>query len=71
MPYRCCVPKCRGNYDASGPKVAVFGFPQNPELRTQWLQLIKREHFVPTKASKVCRTMDIVLARIERKYYYF
>lgn len=55
MPHRCCVPKCRGNYDASGPKVAVFGFPQDPDLRKHWLQFIKREHFIPTKSTKASK----------------
>ena len=52
MPFACVAPGCNGNY-RKGPKVTVFGFPEKPELRDRWLQAIKREHFSPTKCSKV------------------
>ncbi|XP_042894535.1 THAP domain-containing protein 2, partial [Parasteatoda tepidariorum] len=53
MPHPCCVPAWRGNYK-NGPKVSVFSFPKNDALREKWIRAIKREHFSPTKHSKVC-----------------
>lgn len=53
MVNKCCVPGCRGNY-ASGPRVAVFQFPQDEDLRKAWLHAISREGFVPSKHSTVC-----------------
>ena len=31
MPKKCCVPMCRGNYDAK-EKVSVFAFPKDVDL---------------------------------------
>lgn len=53
MVNKCCVPGCRGNY-ASGPRVAVFQFPQDEDLRKAWLHAISRPGFVPSKHSTVC-----------------
>lgn len=52
MPYRCCVPNCKGNYPNT-PKVAVFGFPKDVELKKKWLHAIKRKDFEPSATSKV------------------
>ena len=52
MPFRCCVPRCDGNYSALS-KVTVFGFPKEPELKNKWLQAIKRKDFEPSPSSKV------------------
>ncbi|XP_045110305.1 uncharacterized protein LOC123504081 isoform X3 [Portunus trituberculatus] len=53
MPSTCCVPYCKGNYK-TGPRVSVYRFPQQPELRRKWLQAIKRKPFTPTRHSRVC-----------------
>jgi len=41
MPEKCCVPGCRGNYQATAEceeeKVSVFRFPKDPELRAKWI----------------------------------
>ncbi|XP_045102505.1 THAP domain-containing protein 1 B-like [Portunus trituberculatus] len=53
MPYKCCVPLCKGNYK-SGPKVCLFSFPKEKKLARAWLHAIKRTDFTPTKYTKVC-----------------
>ncbi|XP_063244715.1 uncharacterized protein LOC134545879 [Bacillus rossius redtenbacheri] len=53
MVYKCCVPQCRGNYEG-GPKVHVFKFPDSEDIKNAWLNAIPREHFIPTKYSRVC-----------------
>ena len=52
MPSHFCVPNCRANYP-NGPKVAVFSFPQDEDMKRKWLRAIPRQDFVATKASKV------------------
>ena len=52
MPYRCCVPRCNGNYSSSS-KVTVFGFPKEEEMKKKWLNAIKRKDFEPSPSSKV------------------
>ncbi|CAL1299448.1 unnamed protein product [Larinioides sclopetarius] len=53
MPCKCSVSACRGNYDEAN-KVAVFSFPNDENLRAQWLRAIPRKDFKVTKNSKVC-----------------
>ncbi|XP_066966382.1 uncharacterized protein [Macrobrachium rosenbergii] len=53
MPYKCCVPKCNGNY-VTGPKVHCFSFPKNEEERKKWTIAIHRENFTANEHSKVC-----------------
>ncbi|XP_035210868.1 uncharacterized protein LOC118185167 [Stegodyphus dumicola] len=53
MPDRCCVPLCKGNYP-TGPKLSVFSFPKNEDLKIEWLSAIQRKDFSPKKSSKVC-----------------
>ncbi|CAH1114716.1 unnamed protein product [Psylliodes chrysocephalus] len=53
MLYMCCVPGCRGNY-SKGPKVRVFGFPNDENLRKKWLKVIPRDNLQPNKNTKVC-----------------
>jgi len=46
MPEKCCVPGCRGNYQATAKheeaKVSVFRCPKDAELRAKWIRLIPR-----------------------------
>nr|CAH7765653.1 unnamed protein product [Callosobruchus chinensis] len=53
MPYKCCVPGCRGNY-AKGERVHVFSFPTDTELWKRWISTVHRENFLPTQNSRVC-----------------
>ena len=53
MPRKCCVPGCRGNYDAN-EKISVFSFPSDSQKRNLWLSKIPREDFQPTAQSVVC-----------------
>ncbi|KAH7986441.1 hypothetical protein HPB51_026667 [Rhipicephalus microplus] len=53
MPYKCCVPQCRGNYDSTR-KVRVFRFPHDEELCRKWVRAVPRENFSPTQYSRVC-----------------
>ncbi|CAL1289202.1 unnamed protein product, partial [Larinioides sclopetarius] len=50
MTCKCSVPACRGNYDEAN-KVAVFSFPNDENLRAQWLRAIPRKDFNVTKNS--------------------
>ncbi|GBO26308.1 hypothetical protein AVEN_229653-1, partial [Araneus ventricosus] len=47
----CCVPYCKGNYK-TGPKVSVYSFPKEDELRQRWIISIGRKNFEPSKNSK-------------------
>ena len=43
---------------AAGNKVPVFGFPdaiKKPGLRKKWINFVKREDWVPTVYSGICR----------------
>ncbi|XP_039275991.1 uncharacterized protein LOC111051552 [Nilaparvata lugens] len=53
MPYTCCVPCCRGNYDAEH-KVAVFSFPKDENLKRLWIRSIPRKDYSYTSSSRVC-----------------
>lgn len=53
MPYKCCAPGCKGNYD-NGPKVQMFSFPVDDELRKQWISAIPRKDFNPSKHTRIC-----------------
>lgn len=44
MPFKCCVPGCKGNYKI-GLKVHVFSFPSNKEVRRKWRNAIPRKDF--------------------------
>lgn len=59
MPYRCSAVGCRGNYD-NGPRVSVFKFPNQPDIRKQWIQFIKRDSFEVTKNSRVSKILSII-----------
>ncbi|KAJ8883008.1 hypothetical protein PR048_014847 [Dryococelus australis] len=61
MPFRCCVPKCRGNYD-NGPKVSVFGFPKDTNLKQKWIAAIHRQNFQSTDNSKVITVKPFVIS---------
>ena len=55
MPYACCVPGCKSNYNyKSGENIRVFSFPKDSERRSTWLKKINRGNFEPTKSSRVC-----------------
>lgn len=70
MPRKCCVPACKGNY-SNGPKVSVFTFPANKELRQKWLKAICRDDFVPTKQSVVSHIYFISFLMYLLIYYIF
>lgn len=54
MPYACCVPGCKSNYESKGDNVSVFRFPKDETRRTKWVQHIHRKDYVVTKNSRVC-----------------
>lgn len=54
MVFTFCAPNCKGNYK-TGPKVSLFRFPKDNELKQRWLNFIKREkEFTPTDSHRVC-----------------
>ncbi|GBL95832.1 hypothetical protein AVEN_227089-1 [Araneus ventricosus] len=46
------VPYCKENYK-TGPKVSVFNFPKDDELRQRWIASIGRKDFQLSKSRKV------------------
>ena len=58
MPEKCCVPGCRGNYQATAEheevKVSVFRCPKDPELRAKWIRLIPRANLQIHDKTVVC-----------------
>ena len=42
MGHRCFVPGYRGNYD-NGPRVRVYSFPTDGELKEEWIRVIPRQ----------------------------
>lgn len=60
MPRRCCVPKCKSNYDSTlktdPTHVAAFQFPISDESMCQkWIEAIGLKNWTPTKTKYVCR----------------
>jgi len=56
MVYTCCVPKCNTGYKSnkSKEKIALFKFPEDNDLRQQWIRAIPRKGWNPTNSHKVC-----------------
>ncbi|GBO13031.1 hypothetical protein AVEN_40191-1 [Araneus ventricosus] len=54
MPSVCCVPGCKSNYPPTTENVRVFKFPNEADLKDQWLRKIPRKDFTPTARSVVC-----------------
>ncbi|XP_069670973.1 uncharacterized protein [Periplaneta americana] len=55
MPTKCCVPRCRSNYNTTTDGyVTVYSFPRDPDRREQWLRAIHRDNFQPGATSAVC-----------------
>ena len=52
MGHRCFVPGCRENYP-NGPRVRVYSFPAEEELKEKWIRAIPRQNQRITKYSKV------------------
>ena len=52
MPFICCVPNCKRNY-RNGPKVTVFKFPDDQDMKEKWVHAIKRKNLYPSNTSKV------------------
>ncbi|KAK3880934.1 hypothetical protein Pcinc_014584 [Petrolisthes cinctipes] len=69
MPTRCCVPSCKESYD-TGPAVAVFSFPKDETLASQWIRNIRRQDFSPTQHSRVCE-LHFNPQDVERETSYF
>lgn len=36
MPNKCCVARCKGNYDSQEEKVKAFKFPPDATEREKW-----------------------------------
>ncbi|XP_067014179.2 uncharacterized protein [Anabrus simplex] len=53
MVLKCCVPKCKGNYDNDN-KVHVFKFPKDEVMQQRWLRAIPRQDYRVTNYSVVC-----------------
>ncbi|XP_067284439.1 gelsolin-related protein of 125 kDa-like [Pseudorasbora parva] len=49
----CCVPQC-ANSSRYNSEISFHAFPIDSEVRAQWLAKICRDHFSPTKNTRVC-----------------
>ena len=54
MVNKCCVPKCRSNYDNEKEKVAVFRFPKDPLRSKVWFNKIPRKQWKLGNNSVFC-----------------
>ena len=57
MGKKCCVSGCKSGYASVKPereKVSFFSFPNDPDLRNEWLDKIQRPDYEPTQNSTVC-----------------
>ncbi|XP_077376448.1 uncharacterized protein LOC144018136 [Festucalex cinctus] len=56
---RCCVPSCQASSndndgDGDGGPLSFFPFPENEELRRQWMAAIPRDNLRVTQHTRVC-----------------
>lgn len=70
MPNKCSVPRCNGNYENNGPRVHIFSFPRDETLSNKWLRAIKRDHFKPSKNSRVSINVIIIVFPLYCKVYH-
>ncbi|XP_063760850.1 uncharacterized protein LOC134878620 [Eleginops maclovinus] len=49
----CCVPFCT-NSSRYNREISFHSFPIDAEVKTQWLNKIRRDNFSPTKNTRVC-----------------
>ena len=63
MGRKCAVVGCRGGYlkrkrnegtEDESAAVAVFSFPNNPELKSGWIKFVNRADWVVTENSGIC-----------------
>ncbi|GBM16308.1 hypothetical protein AVEN_194048-1 [Araneus ventricosus] len=54
MSSACCVPDCKSNYPPTTENIRVYLFPNEADLKDQWLRKIPRKDFTPTARSVVC-----------------
>ncbi len=54
MPYKCCVPSCKSNYDRTTDYISVYKFPTDSKRLDLWMRKIPRENLTITKNSRVC-----------------
>lgn len=60
------MPLCKGNYE-NGPKVGVFSFPKDENLKAQWIRGIRRQDFSPTQSSKVSKSITYITSVLHFK----
>ncbi|XP_067139302.1 uncharacterized protein [Centruroides vittatus] len=54
MPFKCCVPNCKGNYNPKEQKVSVFKVLNDLELFKKWKRAISRADRELTARDHVC-----------------
>ena len=53
MGFKCAVVGCKTGY-SSGPRKALFKFPEKDTLRAKWIVFVNRKDFVVTESSRIC-----------------
>ena len=53
MGFKCAVVVCKTGY-SSGPRRALFQFPEKDTLRAKWVEFVNRKDFVVTESSRIC-----------------
>ena len=53
MGYKCAVVVCKTGY-SSGPRRALFQFPEKATLCAKWVEFVNRKYFIVTESSRIC-----------------
>ena len=53
MVNKCVVDNCYTGH-LTGPRKAIFSFPEDPDLRKRWIYFVNRKDWQPTKHSVIC-----------------
>ena len=53
MRFKCAVVCYKTGY-SSGPRRALFQFPEKDTLRAKWVEFVNRKDFVVTESSRIC-----------------
>ena len=53
MGFKCADVGCKTGY-SSGPRRAIFQFPEKDTLCAKWVEFVNRKDFVVTESSRIC-----------------
>ena len=73
MGFKCAVVGCKTGY-SSGPRRALFQFPEKDTLRAKWVEFVNRKDSVVIESSRIFidhfeRTLSLGKERARRNYF--